>query len=429
MFNKARISQLLSKDIVKVSSWTGLSAIIRIATQFLTAKVLAVTVGPVGVAQLGQLSNAMGIAMAAATAAITVGVTKYIAEHQQQPEQQEAYIRSASGIIGVCSIAISIIIISVTPWLGPALFKTDVYNKALYVMGGTIALYAFHTLWVAILNGYNQFKKIVIINIVTSIGGLLLTLLLVYQFSTIGAMMAFVLGQSVICLVTYFFVKEQSWWAAGRPGLQVSKKMAVQLGRFSIMAIVAALVTPIVQIVIRSMVQERVSPVAAGIWDGMNRLSGTYLLLITSTLAVYYLPKLAVLKETSEVKAEINSTYKLVMPLLLAGSIVVYLCRSVVVKLLFSAEFLPMTDLFAFQLTGDCLKIASWIIGYMMWARGYVKIFVITEIIAGVLLVLATHFCLQQYGLQGTAIAYCINYAAYFCYIYIIIQKKMQYRA
>jgi PST family polysaccharide transporter len=51
-------------------------------TGFVNVKVIAVIIGPAGVALIGQLNNFSAIIMSFATAGITTEVTKYIAQYK-----------------------------------------------------------------------------------------------------------------------------------------------------------------------------------------------------------------------------------------------------------------------------------------------------------------------------------------------------------
>lgn len=423
MLNKKKISALLNKDIVKVSSWTGVSSVIRIASQFISAKVLAVLVGPAGVATLGQLSNAMGISMAIATGAMTVGVTKYIASFHNDAQEQDKVIRTASSIIGLCALLVSLTCLVGAPLFSNLLFGKQAYTGVIRLLGLTISLYAFHTLWVAILNGYNDFKKIVVINIITSVAGLLLTVGLVYFFNITGAMTAFVLGQTLICVVTWLFIRKEQWYKV-RLGMTIHKAIARKLFAFTLMTVVATLITPIVQLIIRAMITRRFSLNDAGIWEGMNRISANYLLLITSTISVYYLPKLAALTNARQIRHEIATTCKMVLPALLAMNLVMFLLRHQIIRVLFSPDFLPMSELFPYQLAGDFLRISGWLVGYLMWAKGYAKEMIITEIAFGLFLAGFTYFCTDYFGFKGCAIAYCLSYALYFILVSWLMARR-----
>jgi PST family polysaccharide transporter len=125
------------------------------------------------------------------------------------------------------------------------------------------------------------------------------------------------------------------------------------------MALVTALTAPITQIVVRNYVINNIGIASAGYWQGMIRISDGYLLLVTTTLSTYYLPKLSSIQKQSELRKEIFNGYKITLPIVLAGCIIVYLFRTFIIKLLFTSSFLEMEQLFFFQMLGDFIKIAA----------------------------------------------------------------------
>ena len=106
----------------------------------------------------------------------------------------------------------------------------------------------------------------------------------------------------------------------------------------------------------------------------MNKLSSMYLMVITSSLGIYFLPKLSELKTDKELRKEILKAYKIILPILIVGLIFIYFLRAFVVGILFSSDFSPMISLFGYQLIGDFFKIAAWILAFNMVAKSMTKI-------------------------------------------------------
>ena len=300
MYNKLKL-KISKNDLLKVFSLSAISTFLKIITQFISAKIIAVVVGPAGLALLGILGNTTGIAMVISTGAICVGVTKYISEYGAEKEQQREIIQTAMGLTGLCSLIVSLFLIVFARFLSSYLFSSDQYVSIISLLGFTISLYAFHSLWIAILNGYSSVKKIVAINIITSVLSLVLTIALVYKFQTHGAMLSYVLGQTIICGITYFFVRTENWWQP-KNIFSIKKTIVKKLLGFTLMSIVASIMMPITQLAIRFIIKENISINAAGIWEGLNRISTSYLLIFTTSISFYFLPKLSSLKYSYEIK-------------------------------------------------------------------------------------------------------------------------------
>jgi PST family polysaccharide transporter len=109
----------------------------------------------------------------------------------------------------------------------------------------------------------------------------------------------------------------------------------------------------------------------------------------------------------------------------MAGALIIYLLRDLIIEILFSSDFLPMGELFAWQLTGDVIKIGSWVLAYVMLGRAMVKVFIITEISFSVIFVLLSWLLIDQFGLVGVAMAYAINYCCYWVVMGVLVKLEM----
>jgi polysaccharide transporter, PST family len=95
-----------------------------------------------------------------------------------------------------------------------------------------------------------------------------------------------------------------------------------------------------------------------------------------------------------------------------------------IINLLFTSQFMAMRNLFAWQLAGDVVKMAGWLLAILFWAKGMAKWFIVTELYFSLQYVLLAYLCVNTYGLQGACIAYFINYTSYFAAVYLIIKKE-----
>jgi PST family polysaccharide transporter len=188
------------------------------------------------------------------------------------------------------------------------------------------------------------------------------------------------------------------------------------------MAIVTTLTVPVSQIIIRNMLITSVNMESAGIWQGMMRISDGYLLLFTTSLATYYLPKLSSLKTDKELRSEIVKGYKFIIPAVLVSCSVIFFARFNIIKVLFTPDFIEMTELFFYQLVGDFFKIAAYILGYVIVAKSMTTHFIITEIGFTILYVILAFTYVSIYGLEGISIAFAVTYFIYFLVMVLIFR-------
>ena len=401
-------------EIVRVFSFTSLSTLVKMATGFISVKIVAALIGPVGVALVGQLQNFAAIVMALASGGINNGIVKYVAEYKLQERQVSAYIAVAWKITLACSLLAGVSMLLLHGALSRWIMLSPDYGYVFIVFGCTVVLYALNAMLISVVNGFKQFKRYVAINIANSLVGLAFTLGFVFALGLKGALISTVTYQSVVFFITLWMLRQQSWFDRKVLRAKFSRLIAGRYFRYTLMTLTTASVVPVAQMLLRSYVITRISPVEAGWWEAMNRVSAAYLLVITSSFGVYYLPRLSELTDPQALRHEIFKAYKVIVPMMLLGGTLVYAMRYAVIHILYTPAFLPMSNLFAWQLAGDFFKICSWLLAFLMVAKSMTKTFIATEILFSLLYV-GLGLLLVQHGgsVVGLNQAYLINYILY----------------
>lgn len=407
-----KIKRVSKEDIVKVFSFTSLSTIVRMLTGFVSVKVVSIIIGPAGVAMVGQLNNFVTMAQNFASAGINSGITKYIAEYKGQ-EVVKSYLSTSLRMIIGCSLLFGLLIICFNGILSERIMQDVEYRYLFIILGVALIFFALNNLLISIVNGYKQFKKYVIINIANSVLGLCYTLALVFWWGLRGALIGSVTFHSIMFFITILLIRKETWLKKDYFNLPFDKQIAKKLLAFTAMTIVSVSLVPLGQMILRGYVMSEISPVDAGIWEGMNRLSNMYLSIITTSLAVYVLPRLSEITDKTEIIQELKKIYKIILPILLLGFIIIYLIKTPLIKLLFTEDFIPMKSLFIWQLSGDFFKIFSWLLGYLLLAKSMTKAFIVTEVMYNALFVLLAFVFMKFNGIVGITQAYLINFVIY----------------
>ncbi|MDR0505306.1 MAG: oligosaccharide flippase family protein, partial [Dysgonamonadaceae bacterium] len=274
MVNKIieKIQRIAKLDIVRVFSFTSVSTLVKMIAGFISVKVVAVIIGPAGVALLGQLNNFSAIIMSVATGGITTGVTKYIAQYKDDTGAIQGYTGTAVKITLFFSVLCGLFLVLASPYLSLKFLLDIKYAFVFVVFGVTLVFYSCNSLLLAIINGYQQFNLYVKISIISSVIGLLLSLLLVIPFGINGALLNAVTSQSLIFVVSIIIARKAGIVSLsfGTVWAKFSRSKAIQYFRFALMTLVSAFTVPIAQLIIRGFIIDRFSIQAAGCWEGIN---------------------------------------------------------------------------------------------------------------------------------------------------------------
>lgn len=410
--------------LIKTTLLNGIAVVIKMLALLGINKILAIFVGPSGYAALGQFQNASQIIITFATGAINTGVTKYTAEFHQDQQSQYAVWRTAGTIALSLSLLSAIFVVAFNKQLAIWFLKNEDFGSVFIWFAASLVLFVFNTLLLAILNGKKEIERYVIANISGSIFALAFTASMTIWLGLFGALVAMAVYQSLTFFTTSILIWRTKWFRVsyifGQPNLRVAKNLAKYAG----MALTTAICVPVSHLFIRNHLGETLGWEEAGYWEAMWRLSAAYLMLVTTPLAVYYLPRISELQKPTEIKKELAQAYKFILPLTAVSAIAIYLLRYQIIDVLFTSEFNGMEFLFAWQLTGDTLKIFSWLLAYILVAKAYVSLFILSEILSAFSFVIVVKMLTEPLGLEATTVAHTINYGAYSLFLIFALKLK-----
>jgi len=411
--------------LFKTSILNGIAVLIKTATMFILNKILAVYVGPSGYAAIGQFQNFIQMITTFAGSAVNTAVVKYTAEYHEDETRQRVVWKTAGSFVLIFSFIFTFLVLIFHQKLSLLIFKTEAYGSVLIWFSVFLIFFNLNALLLAILNGKKEIIKLVVANISGSLFSLLITGVLAVMFGLYGALVALSIYQSLNFIVTLYLSYRSEWFDFSYFFGKIDRNIAKKILAFAAMALISAICVPLSQMVIRGYLIHEYSAAYAGYWEAMIRLSTGYLMLATTTLGVYYLPRLSELTNLQDIKKEIYLGYKLIFPLAVFGGIIIYAIKDWIIQLLFSAAFLPMRELFLWQMMGDSLKIGSWILAYLMLGKAMTKLFIVTEITFTCSSIVLTYLCTQYFGFKGVSIAHLVNYALYWGSLSYFIFAKM----
>lgn len=214
-------------------------------------------------------------------------------------------------------------------------------------------------------------------------------------------------------LCMYMVIRNKYWFSAVIFTGKLNKLYIYKLIKFALMAITSAICVPVMLLIIRTNIEKNLGISEAGYWQATWKISEIYLMLVTGGLAAYYLPRVSEIRNKNELILELKKVYSFTIPIVLLSSLFIYEFRDLIIKILFTSEFMPMRDLFLWQFIGDIIKVISWVISYLMLGKGMAKSYIISEIGFSLLFIISSKLFLVKYGVLGITIAYTFTYLIY----------------
>lgn len=417
--------QIWQKELFKVTSLNGLSVLLKIMVGFVTSKVIAVFIGPAGMALVGNFRNFITAVENLGILGFQNGIIKYVADYHSQEEKQRSFLATVTLTILLVASALSILLFcTATYWnnsLFGAAFQYSIIFKALALC---LPWYIGSVFLTAVLNGFEAYGKVIKVNIIGNLIGLFLSVALVYYYKEFGALLAIVLAPVFVFVITLYYLYNQlDYFRISFSNYNVD--FLRNLSEYSLMALVSAVVGPIVMLSLRNTIIHTLSYEAAGYWEALTRISSYYFLFLSTILTVYYLPKLSKSESVAATKSLFWSYFKGIVPFFLIGLVVLYVLRGYLIPVLFTDAFLPVSELFFWQFVGDAFKAMAFILGYQFFAKKLTKAFIVTELFSFAVLWLSGQYLLGVFGIEGIAMANAVTYGVYLITLSVYFRKQL----
>ncbi len=423
---KYSLKHLKNNVLIKISSLNAVSVLVTAITSLVGVKVVALVLGTEGMALIGNLRNALTTVQSASTLGMYNGIVKYIAEYTKDRTELARMLSTVVCLfmIAVCCVALGLFI-GASYW-NTLLFGTSYHFESIFkALAFALPFYALHSVGLAIINGFAYYKKYIVISIISSIAGLLVSVLLIWYHQLQGAFIA-VIGTPIVGLVIITGAMRTEKELLRLISIHhISFTYVKKMSSYAVMTLVSAVILPLIMIRVRNHIIATAGIDEAGYWEAIQRISKQYMVFITTLLTLYVLPKFATIKRSKAFRKEVTNFYKVMLPIFGVGFIGVYGVRHWIVALLFSADFSAMESQFGWYLMGDFFKIASLVIAYQLIAKKMLLYYMITEVLSLLLLYLSSIYLINRYGFIGASMAHFFNYVCYFIMMIIVFRNSL----
>ena len=291
----------------------------------------------------------------------------------------------------------------------------------------SLLCFVFHTLMQSFFHGLKSYKIIVQSTLISALLTLGASITLIYYVDKLGLVLS-VFVPSLILLLTYcFYMSKSLHFGRALFGKTFRLFIFKPVLSFTVMSAVAAIVFPTVLIIIRSLLVEHSGVELASYWEGYNRLSLFMSGLAISSISLYYLPKLVEVNTGQEMLKVVLWGIKFLFAYVFPTMLLVFLFGSNIISLLYASSFLEAIFLLKWELLGTFLKLISFSFSFIMIAKKLTTVFVLSEVISGLLFLGLSIFLIDLYGIGGASIAYAVTYFLYLFWVVIYFGKRFRF--
>ena len=400
-----------NNELVKVSSKNLIQVLIKLLLGFLNIKVISVMLGSSGMAVVSQFFNVIQFFSNLANGGIIHGVTKLTAQYDYSIKRVKLIIGNSFILTIVFSVIISIFLFCFAETIAVNFLYDHQFTGIVRGAGFLAFSLAMNSILLAFLNGLQQNRKFILLNSYSAIIAALVMIPFVYFGGIRGAFFAQYISSFIILGIGWFMSRKQI------PRIKelvyiigISKRLLL----FGLMILIASSLKPLTKIVARNIIVNLCSIHEAGWWDGINKISLTFHSVITSALALYFLPRISKLSKFEIISKEIRNSMALVVPLVLVLSILLVVFKDHIITVIFTEQFRGMKDLFLFQFIGDVIRVVNWFLIMTVILKEKVKSYIILELLMAIVAPLNVYFFVKEIGIVGVSYAYALSALIYF---------------
>ncbi|EFP96985.1 LPS biosynthesis protein [Vibrio caribbeanicus] len=405
-------------NFASTTLFTVAQTVMKMLAGFVVIKIVASLSGPEGMSNLGVVQNVNLIYVMLCGGIMATGITKNIASNDRN-KSLFGIFNSVKSLESKLSIIASIIVVIVIVLL--YFLSSHDYQNLMLLIIISLVLTFFHAkvlIYISALNGLFKIRELSGLHILASVFTIIISTVTYYLYPDWRlAVVSLPLGYAIV-----FFIirKERNRLYRYYNRIEINKSAKESIQQYAIFGVISAICLPTSQLIIRTYIANDISVHDSGIWQGVIRFSEVYLVLISSALSVYLIPKISNMKDGKCIKRLVYHFVGIVSLVSIAGMFAIYSMREYIIVILFDDTFEEMASLFLYQLPGDFFKIISWVFAFSMLGLGSVKKMLILEVIFSLTYVVLSILGVNVLGVKGAVVAYSINYVLYFFAIGII---------
>lgn len=339
-------------------------------------------------------------------------------------ERTVAIVRCVSGWLGIIGAMLTLLL---SPLLSYWTFGDYSHTWGFAALAISVGLSALTSGEQAILQATDRLRLLARTSVIGASGGTVASIIMFRYMgmkSIVPSIIIFVVI-SALCSI-YFSRKAVKSPRVGTKTAFTSAKPMVKLGLY--MTVSMALGS-LVSYIFISWLRIKAGEQGVGIYQAGYVIINQYVGLIFVALGVEYFPRMSRVADSNR-RTSIFMRHELVLLMcVMLPCVVVFInAAPLIVNLLYSSDFEAIVPYISIAATGTVLKAISFVMAYVILARGDGKIYLVTESVSSLLFIALSVGGYRLGGLVGVAYGYVAWYALYTLSVWIVCHFRYNLR-
>ncbi len=391
------------RAILLSSSLMGAQQAVRLVVGVVQAKAVAVWLGQAGAGAFGLYASLQALVQTLFSLGVSGSGVQRIAaaEHRDERGVPSLELRAVIRIGWLLGLLAGGSLVLLRRPVSRWTFGTADEALGVAVVGVAVTLSLGGQGWLVGLQGLRRIRDLTAAHVLGAILSAAGVIALVHRYRERAVAPSFLLAGACVAAA--------AWWFARRVRPAPARLSASRLHR-EFMALVklgggfmaAGLFATLSSYVVRTLIVQQGGLPAAGLYQAAWMLSSFYCTTVLQAMGADFFPRISAASRTPDrLNALVNEQTEVGLLLVVPGLLVCAVAAPWVLRLLYTAEFLPATSTARWMLAGMLVRAAGWPLAYVPLALNRPRITVATEGVFAVVLMLSSWVGIRQAGLEG----------------------------
>lgn len=414
------------RQIFKATSIFGGVQIINIIIQVVRSKATAVFLGPAGMGIMGLLTSTLGLIASATNFGLGTSAVKDIAAangtgNTEKISETVSVFRKLIWLTGGLGMLLTLLL---SPLLSYLTFGNFNYTLAFIILSSSLLIGQLTSGQAVLLQGLRKISWLAKAGIIGSVVGLIVTVTLFYFLGEQGIVPVLIIGGLTALVIQYFFSKRIKIQPR-----EITFKEAIERGKpmlkLGFMLSLSGFITIALSYVERVYLNWLGGVSTVGLFNAGFTIINVYVGMVFSAMATDYYPRLSAIKDDVQGQNKLIAQQAEMALFILSPMIIIFLVFiTLIIKILYSDAFLPVTGMIHWAILGVFFKAVSWSIAFQVLSKGDSKAFFWNELVAALYIFLFNLIGYYWGGLTGMGISFLAGYFVYMTQMYIFCSSK-----
>lgn len=405
-----------SRRVFKALSIFGSVQMITMLCAVVRTKCVALWLGTAGIGVFGLYSSAIEVINNLVQLNIRQsGVREIASASPSRREMLVVVVRRLGGILGIVGAILTVVL---SPLLSELTFGDSGHTLQFVLLALAIFCNALIAGEQAVLQATQRLRRLALASLWGAVVATFVSILFIKFLGMDGIVPSF-LSYAVVTAVAYYLFRKDVKWDSGP-----IKKTVIEgtpILKLGIYITAAAFTTVFAQYLFIVWMRHESGNEGVGLYQSGYTIITQYVGLVFTALAVEFYPRLSgVIDSRHRVSLFVRHEMLFLLWGLL-GFIVLFInICPLIVKLLYDDSFISVTGYLSIASVGTVFKAISFVMAFVILAKGDGRIYLVTESVSSILYVLLSVAGYKLGGLAGIGVGYVIWYMLYTLSVFLV---------